>query len=174
MFICYNNINQLYLSARELIKGQVLAPISHTQNIIALLSVNTTSQATTLVTFTSCTRHIVNITLKGSIQETTLGTALLLVSLSSPSPLQPVQEKYEKLLTSLKHHPRIQLTGSHTLFRMLTNPLYKPSAKYWPSLVQLHAVILLPTLCLFTDFCSGDHRPTTYITRILDKTNRFI
>ena len=42
---------------------------------------------------------------------------------------------------------------------MLTKPLYRPRARYCPSLVQLHAVTLLLTLCLDTDFCSGDHNP---------------
>ncbi len=46
-----------------------------------------------------------------------------------------------------------------TLFLMEMRPLKSPSARYCPSFVQLHAVTLLFTLCLDTDFCSGDHNP---------------
>lgn len=78
--------------------------------------------------------------------------------------------------------------SSPFLFRMLTTPFIIPRARYCPSFVHLQAnhaqqhkctnenvlllhksaapdftypqhVILLLTLCLFTDFCSGDHRP---------------
>ena len=46
-----------------------------------------------------------------------------------------------------------------TLFRILMIPLKRPSAKYCPSFVQLQAVTRDGTLCLETDFCSGDHKP---------------
>ena len=42
---------------------------------------------------------------------------------------------------------------------MLTIPQKRPSAKYWPSFVQLQQVMRLLSLCFDTDFCSGDHNP---------------
>ena len=48
---------------------------------------------------------------------------------------------------------------SLTLFLILTLPLYIPTARYCPSLVQQQHVTRLLTLCFATDFCSGDQRP---------------
>ena len=42
---------------------------------------------------------------------------------------------------------------------MLIMPLNSPKARYCPSLVQLQQVTRADTLCLETDFCSGDHSP---------------
>ena len=56
-----------------------------------------------------------------------------------------------------------------TLLRMEMMPLKRPTAKYWPSLVQAQLVARDDTFNLVTAFCSGLHSPIRfmYMTLIL-------
>lgn len=58
-----------------------------------------------------------------------------------------------------------------TLFRMETIAFPKPRAKNWPSAVQEQLLILAPTLCFCTAFCSVDQNAKS---DRLQETNRCV